>query len=393
MWECFVFDTMTGVIDAPVDIPNLSWTLTVSSCSLTTTKDKGTGEGDASGLTVPWEALPVKTQEGRNSFLAPYRRGLVLLWNGSPVVAGIIGLRTDSALDTSFDLLSPMDFLDNRYVVIEGKFGKGYDSTTADTIYFSGLSLRAIACEIGRIATNAKPGGSLPIDWQYLGEKGSSQRTYYGWNVGNNSAKKLLTAIANVQNGPDMQFRPLIESNRVRWVFEAGSESNPYLGQSGVIPTLTCFRGGGTIEGVNVAHGAPKMRVYGTGSGQDEGTLCFLAEDMTLCQRNDPWPLVEEQKGSSNWNTADLVRSHANAVLESSKRPLIQITGRTFANDEGNNVTPGIVWPGQEVDVMIDGYPTLPDNVYRLRLMEMKGDLTDKVQLTFDPIFDPWEVW
>ncbi len=393
MWECYVFDTMTGVIDAPIDIPNLSWTLTVSSCSLTTTRDKGTGEGDASGLTVPWEALPIESQEGRNAFLAPYRRGLVLLWDGAPVVAGIIGLRTDSYLDTSFDLLSPMDFLDHRFIVTEGRFGKGYGSTTNDTISFSGLSLRAIACEIGVMATEKKQGGYLPIDWKYLGERGSSQRTYYGYNVGNNSAKKLLTAIANVENGPDMQFRPKVDGNRVSWTFEAGSDSDPYLGQSGVVPTLTWFKGGGTIEGIKVAHGAPTMRVYGTGSGQDEGTLCYLAQDMTLCQRNDPWPLVEAQNGSSDWGTEDLVRSHSNALLESSKRPLVQITGRTFVNDVGNNVTPGILWPGQEVDVAIDGYPTLPDGVYRLRLMEMKGDLTDKVQLTFDPIFDPWEVW
>lgn len=393
MWECYVFDTLTGTIDAPLDIPNLSWTLTVSSCSLKTTRDKGTGEGDASGLTVPWGAVPAKSQEGRNAFLAPYRRGLVLMWDGAPVVAGVIGLRTDTYLDTSFDLISPMDFLDSRYIVTEGKFGRGYGATTNDDIFYNGLSLRAIACEIGRMATTSKPGGSLPIDWQYLGERGSSQRTYHGWNVGNNSAKKLLTAIANVQNGPDMQFRPKVGENRVRWVFEAGSDSMPYLGQSGVIPTLAWFRDGGTLESIKVAHGAPAMRVYGTGSGQDEGTLCHLAEDMELCQRNDPWPLIEVAKGSTDWGNEGLVWSHSEALLESSKRPLVQLTGVTFANDSGNNVSPGLIWPGQEVDVSIDGYPTLPDGVYRLRLMEMKGDLTDKVQLTFDPIFDPWEVW
>jgi hypothetical protein len=391
MWETYVFDSMTGGIVAPIDIPNLSWTLTVSSCSLTTTRDKGTGEGDATGLTVPWGALPVSSQAARNEFIAPYRRGVVLMWDGAPVVAGFIGMRKDSYADTSFDLISPMDLLGSRYVVREGTFGRDHGSTTSDAMRFSGMSLRAIACEIGLLATEEKQGGHLPIDWQYQGETGSSERTYHGYNVANGSAKKLLTEISNVDGGPDMQFRPYMSDNRLRWSFEAGSDSDPYLGQSGVIPTLTWFEGGGTIERVQVAHGAPVMRVYGTGSGQDEGTLCCEAADMTLCRRRDPFPVIETTVGSSDWDNAALVASHARAVLESSKRPRVQVTGQVFAGDSGNPVVPGLVWPGQRVDVAIDGYPTLPDDVYGLRLMEMSGDLTDRVKLTFDPFDDPWE--
>ena len=61
------------------------------------------------------------------------------------------------------------------------------------------------------------------------------------------------------------------------------------------------------------------------------------------------------------------------------------------ASDPANPVVPGRVWPGQRVDLVVEGFPSLPDGVYALRLMEMAGSLGGEVTLTFDPIDDPWE--
>jgi len=391
-WEVYTFDVPTGRLLAPIDIPSLLWTLTVSSCSLSTTREKGLGEGDASGLTVPWTALSAESQDGRVSQLAPYRRGIVLGWDGAPVVAGMVGMRTDSALDTRFDLVSPLDFLASRYVVHEETFGAGEGSTTHDNINFSGMSLRGIAAEIGVLATEDKPGGHLPILWQYTGEGGSHERTYHGYNVSNNSAKKLITEIADVDGGPDMQLRPrILPDNRLEWVFLAGSDAEPYLTQADGIPTITWYRGGGTCDDIKVAHGAPTMRVYATGSGQDEGTLCHLSEDMRLCHTRDPWPLVEGTASSTDWDNADLVARHGDARLSAGGSPIAQVTCSVHASDAACPVTPGVVWPGQLVDLFVEGHPALPDGIYTMRLMEMSGRLSDEVKLTFDPIPDPWE--
>lgn len=391
-WEAYTFDVPTGQLLAPIDIPSLSWTLTVSSCSLSTTRDKGLGEGDASGLTVPWTALSAESQDGRVSQLAPYRRGIVLGWDGAPIVAGMVGMRTDSALDTSFDLVSPLDFLASRYVVREGTFGAGGGSTTHDTIRYAGMSLRGIASELGVLATERKPGGHLPILWQYAGEGGSHERTYHGYNVQNNGAKKLITEIANVDGGPDMQLRPrILPDNRLEWVFLAGSDAEPYLTQADGVPTITWYRGGGTCDAIKVAHAAPTMRVYATGSGQDEGTLCHLSEDARLCHTRDPWPLVEGTASSTDWDNADLVARHGDARLSAGGSPLAQVTCSVHASDSSCTVVPGMVWPGQLVDLFVEGHPALPDGTYTMRLMEMAGTLSDEVKLTFDPIPDPWE--
>ena len=112
---------------------------------------------------------------------------------------------------------------------------------------------------------------------------------------------------------------------------------------------------------------------------------------MTLAERPQGYPLIEAHVGSNDWSNAGLVTAHAQATLDAASRPLIQLTGEVYINDTGNSVTPSQVWTGQEVDLDLHGYPSMPNGVYRLRLMEMKGNLSDKISLTFDPIYDPWE--
>jgi hypothetical protein len=265
---------------------------------------------------------------------------------------------------------------------------------TTDSIHWSGESLRSIVCRLGRLACS-KPGGALPIDWAYLGESGGHRRTYDGFNVANNDIEKLITDVTNVMGGPDVQLRPyLADSQHLRWRLVAGSDSEPYLGDAPVTPTLTSFPGGGTAQALSWAELAPAMRVYATGAGQDEAMLCHLSEDLALCQRRDPWPLVEARvSGSSDWATQDLVTSHADAALAAMRLPQVQFQCEVDA--AAGPVVPGVVWPGQRVALDLDGSPMWPDGRYRLRLMEMRGDQTSRVRLTFDQMPDPWEtgVW
>lgn len=417
MWSCTLFDALTGLLAEPIDVPSLKWEVSVSDSSLSTSKDKGTGEGELGSLELPWAAVPGSTPAARHRALAPMRRGLVLMWDGVPVAAGLVGDRTDRWLDTSFGLLSPMDVLAERYIVREGTFGKGtvavkldndgnatgqeadegeasrtISGVTTSTVRYDGLSYRAIACDLVRLATSAKPGGQLPIELPYLGESGRRSREYYGYNVRNNDCAKLLKELANVQSGPDIQFRPgLADETHVRWTLLAGSDAEPlFLGNSPT-PTLTAFPGGGTAENVEVAHQGPTMRVYGTGSGTDRATLCHLAEDLALAQRRDPWPLVETAESDRDLDNSALLASHAAASLEALGHPVCQVQLDVDAADPANPVKPGLVWPGEPVDLWVQGHPALPDGTHSLRLMEMSGDLGNTVHLTFDVMADPLE--
>lgn len=407
MWECRLADTMTGLIGEPIDIPRLSWSVSVSDCSLSTTRDKGAGDYTGSGLTVPWTALPWGSQGERERALASYRRALVLMWDGAPVVFGAIGPRTDTWHDTSFSLLSAMGILGSRYLVTEGAFGAGSTwakdadyqhegeqegtvwGTTTSSVALSGLSLRAIASELVRLCTSGKRGGELPIDLPYLNEPGTHERTYWGYSVSNASCRRLLENISDVTNGPDLTFRPyLADQAHVRLTLDGGTDADPYVHMGGEVPTLTCRPGGGTLQGLKVATQGPCERVYATGAGQETAMLCHLSEDMTLCEQGDPWPLMEATMSDTDCTTPGLLGSHADARLAGMSRPVVQMTGTVDASDP-HAPRPGEVWPGQYVDVVIEGFPTLPDGTYHLRLMEMSGDLTSKVALTFDPVQHP----
>lgn len=391
MLRTFLADTMTGLVGEPIDMPALRWTVTVSDSSMETARDKGTGDSTATGLHVPWSAVPAATPEGREEALAAFRRSVLLAWDDGgalvPLAVGAIGSRTDSWEDTSFDLVSPMGMLSSRYVVREGAFGSAAGSVTTDSIRWAGRSLRSVASEAVSLAM-AKPGGSLPIDLPHLGEGGGHQRTYDGFNVQNLAASDVLAKIANVQGGPDVQLRPyMADATHYRLRLEAGSDSEPCLGQGGLVPTLTCFAGGGTAQGLRVAHRGPTMRVYATGAGEDRAMLCHLSEDLSLVSRPDPWPLVEAAATFSDDESADLLSRHADARLEAASMPLCQLSCRARL---GEAVRVGETWPGMLVDLDLRDHPALPDGTYRLRLMEMSGDLSGMATLTFDPITNPW---
>lgn len=217
---------------------------------------------------------------------------------------------------------------------------------------------------------------------------------YKDCNVASHRCSDILTSIANASGGPDMQFRPYLASDQqhIRFRFEAGSDGDIHLHQSTRL-SLSCSPYGGTLENVRIDRAAPLMRVYATGAGTDAGTLCDLAEDLALVQGEDPWPLRETTLSDSDSRTWELLASASEGELEANRRPLAQFSGEINANDcdaAGRPLHPlGSFWPGEMVDIAIDGFPDWPDGVYPMRLMQMGGDETGRISVKFDPIRDP----
>lgn len=387
---------MTGLVDRPIDIPNFSWSMDVGDSSLATNKDKGTGTDEIGSITVPWTAILEDDPTARASALSTSRRFLLLCWEdentvgtiGVPFIWGAIGQRTDTWIDTSFSLDSVYSILSSRYVVREGEYGTGDGGTSPGSIRYENMSYRGIVCELIDLCTNKKPGGQLPLDLQYLGESGTRAREYSEYDIQNNSCSQLIENICNVINGPDVQFRPVMSDDQHVLVrVEAGSDGDVYLGQS-TIHTLTWFPGGGTIQNLSVDHLGPVMRVYSSGSGTDAAQICHLSEDLTLSTLNDPWPLIEDVYSDSDTDNLSVLVDHADARLESNNRPMMQISGDIDFNDE-RVPSPGSIWPGEMVDLAINGFPTLPDGVYRCRIMKISGNQGSVANVKFDVMEDP----
>ena len=402
-WRSWVFETMTGVIHAPIDLPKFAWSVDVSDSSLATLKDKGVGDLDLSGVTVPWGSVPGDTMQAKRRILTPDRYGILLTWAsdrdldmglvGKPVVAAALGVRPDTASDPSFRLPSPFGLLDHRYLVREGRYGTGKNGTSPDTIRLTNLSYRGIASEIGWLCTDAKPSGALPIDWTYRGEHGARTREYSAWDIQNNGCRKLLTDLSNILGGPDMQFRPYLpDKSHVRFAFLAGSDSEVYLGQKEV-HSLGYAPYAGALDELTVDHLGAIHRVYASGAGTDAAQITAFAEDRTLLRAPGiNWPLRESTYSDSDTEDLAVLKAHAAGVLAANDRPLMQITASVHAADidrGGAQSFPlGDIWPGERVNLDIRDYPPLPDGVYRTRLMRMSGDNTNRIELIFDVMED-----
>lgn len=397
MWNAYITDTITGDVISHIDIPSFAWSITVSDASLATLKQKGSGSDTVSGVRLPWSALDATTPAARDELLTPDRRAITLCHRtsmgdtGTPILWGAIGQRTDTHNDTGFALSSVMTLLQDRYLIREGVYGTAPHGTSTDAITLTG-SLRGIAAQIGWLCTNAKPGGQLPIDWHYRGETGKHTRTYDSWDVQNLQCATLLTNISNVENGPDMGFRPRWDDGRVRIDYVAGSDDDIRIGQT-IVHRLTWSPWGGTVDDLTIDHLGAVHRIYASGSGTDKNQLCYLSQDLHLIDSRDaPYPLREAVYSDSDTDKLSLLISHADGYLQANDRPLMQIKCAitTMSTTAGEPISPlGTIWPGDLVELSINGHAALPDGLYPCRLMEMSGDQSEKVNLVFDPQPNP----
>lgn len=402
MW---IVDARDGRIVAPIDVPSFQWQMSIRDSAFSTApqEPKEPGDRTASDMTLPWSALPASTPDARSLLLDSTRRALCLTWSGSdegddfgiPVIWGVVGDRDDSQRDTSFPLSSPLVLLSQREVVREGAFK---DGKSTDVISLSGLSYRGIMCEAGLYATDRKLGGTLPFDWPYKAEKGTRQKTSWkAWNAQNNSARKLLTDIANLQDGPDFTFIPYVtvDGSHVRVRFEAGSDGDRRLFASSRPVVLSYTHGASLLDDLRVSHVPPVQRVYGTGAGSDESVLTAFAQDMTgITHSTDPQILRESVYSDTDSDNLDVLRSHTRAQLSAGRRKLIQATALVHFGDlsAGNLVlTPDTLRPGMPVTLVVEGFPSLPDGEYRTSIMLLSGDQTGTAKITFDVMEDPFQ--
>lgn len=275
---------------------------------------------------------------------------------------------------------------------------------------------------VTEVKTETKPKGSYRVEktvtktvttYSYDGngkETGSTKRTegptttveakpievtYRDFNVVNHRCADILRAIANSAGGPDMQFRPYLteDGQHIRFRFLAGSDGDIFLHQDKRLSLSYAAGEAGTLENVSVDRAQPVQRVYGVGAGTGSGTLTFLAEDLTLVSQSDGWPLVEYTYQDSKAEEIAMLRSGATGLLQANGRPLMQVKGEINAFDMDASGLPlhalGSFWPGEMFDVSMQGFPDMPDGVYAMRLMQMSGDETGKVELTFDITVDP----
>lgn len=240
-WVAYLYDTVSGQLAQEIDIPSFTWSMTVSDSSFSTTKDKGVGDDEVSGLELPWSQIPGDDPAARAAALQPYKRGLVLCWKsvlddtasmGTPILAGALGVRTSSWHDVSVPYVSMMGLLNDRYLVHEDAFGKDAGHTSKRSFRWENLSWRALACEVIRQCTSVKPGGGLPIDLPYLNETGTHSLPSDGSSEDKNapkqkSKKRVNTADGYVETSVDGDTTTITEQHVTKKTKQV-TETKPY---------------------------------------------------------------------------------------------------------------------------------------------------------------------
>lgn len=252
------------------------------------------------------------------------------------------------------------------------------------TVRFRSDTFRSIIGELFRLGM-AKPNGYVPLVLPAR-EDGTRQRTYEGWNFANNGVWKRIKEITEVINGPDLIARPEwadADHMAIRWRVIVGTEAQPELPQSKITIWDGTARDSG-IQSVSLSHDAEDVvhRSYYTGAG--EGKAIALAVDQ-LGRLPQDVPLVEgvysdsDAEQTETSGSSSLLASKARAALNTAVTTEFNVTAR--ADPESDPI--GTWWCGELTKLYLDGWLTVPDGEYLVRILTAKYDFSsDMVSFT-----------
>lgn len=365
MWSAHLFQIKSGQIGPRLEFESASWAIELNGVESISIKLKKSD-------------LPVGIN--LNYWLSPWWAGVVLFYNGTPIVAGPIITRPNETLDTiSIGCGGIRSVLAKRLVTVEMS---NWDSLNKSSVYFSGMSLGTIA---KRVVTQAmsKASGALPISFALPDELATSgtthERTYRGFNLQNINAHDVLTKLSNVLNGPDIMFRPrLIRDNLLTFEMWTGTELQPRIYQKNTMVWDTTPAMGQVVDLSTVSTGSYQTyRTYSTGAGQDEGLLIKVNTNEGPLQAG--YPMLETVVNVGNSENVDLVSSYGVSNLWANKEPLLEIQMTVRADGP---IPLGGFWPGDLSKVVTKGFLSLPDGVTDMRLLSIVGDTSDSVKVS-----------
>lgn len=248
------------------------------------------------------------------------------------------------------------------------------ESTTS----FYGLSLGTIAWRLVELAQN-RPQGWLPVSLATPEQIGIHQRSYQGFNLGNNSVAKRLQEITEVIDGPDVAFRPrwVEDGHLVEWAMHTGTVGMPEIGQDRLFEIdLTAPKTNAAIKKLT-AVAEPAGRVYSTGAGQDQGTI-IRVENGPL---PEGMPLIETVIADTQAENPDLLSARARGVIGQGRtvQVAVDVPISAFPLHEW--------WAGDAMHVTFPaGYTQLPAGTYVMRILSRSGSLaSDMLTIEFQP--------
>ena len=388
-WAAHLVETTSGKLGAELTISESgSWSAAL-------------GDIEDWKVTVGRERL----REVEPSRWMPWRSSILMSWRNAegrlnPWLLGpIVNLPTeDRKADTATFSCKGVGELLERRILMARDFGahrnsaEEMDALAKSEVHFEGVSYGTMMQEIVRLCTEERMGGALPISFGSPRETGSdlAVMTYYGYNLANNDAWKLINARANLINGPDYSFRPRFvpgDPTRVEWELVHGTVAQPTIAQEWTMDLDTTARGGPLADVSPVSDASTMMnRAWRTGAGEDAGTLIRMGVNMD--QISEGMPLMEHVGSDSDSDNPNLLTSKAAADLWNGSAPLQQLTVEVNGADPRAEI--GRWHVGDYANLTIgDDWLTVPSTGGRARpykIIAAKGGWDQTVTLEFQEV-------
>ncbi|UYL87623.1 minor tail protein [Arthrobacter phage VResidence] len=273
-----------------------------------------------------------------------------------------------------------------------GKAANGWKAPTWSHIKLKNYSLGSVARELVRVSIQDNPftrpdgsnAGALNIVLPDF-VAGTSERNYMGYDLG--TIGERLRQLTEVQNGPDIRFRPRFKGDDptvVEWVLETGTPAQPLLVQNGPdwIWDTAVDRSGVVKLGVKRDATAMAARAWVPGNGQERNMLLAWQTDTTLIDAGFPW--TETDMAAKDVENMAILESVADRLLADSVAPWdswdLQVRADVFPRL-------GQYLPGEWAQVNVGpGHPMIEPGAYRVRIMAVDGDHSETVKLTVAPL-------
>jgi hypothetical protein len=371
-WTAYLIKVTTGQIGPMIDVESGSWSMTLN---------------DIEQIKVRVRKNSLPRNLDTSTWLDPWWGGVLLCWNGIPIVAGpIIDRPMEDFTYIDLNCAGIRAVLAKRTAIPELADMSKLNQTT---LTYNGMSLGTIAKYCVKNA-QSKPGGSLPIAFPMADQTGPNDdvhtRTYQGYDLANIFCNDVLTKLSGVHLGPDIMFKPRkLDDSRLVWDMWTGSEGMPRIAQNSTLIWDATVQKGPIVDLQIVNSGAYETdRVYSLGSGQDQGTVITISEDQSKITTGHAF--LETAINTSNSSDPAVVKSHGDADLEQNFNDIIDVELTVRADSE---VYPlGTYWAGDFMELFTQGWYNIGDGRHGMRLITISGDLTNNVKLALQREFD-----
>lgn len=328
-WQANLVETQTGRLGAELRITDAGkWDIPLND---TESWDVTTKRGYLRAIEPEW--------------WAPMRASVLMSWRDSegrlrPWLLGPITNLPEEhrERDTAKFQCKGFGALLEQRILLNRDYGRlDMQSLAESVVTRRGMSLGTIAQEIVALAIDPKLGGQLPVSYGTPREEGSglNERTYEGFNVANNDLMKLVTALTNVINGPDIMFRPRFTDSSqrfVEWEMVNGTVAQHNIAQTWAMD-LDTTSSRSPLSEITPRNDSSALtnRVYWTGAGEDEGTLIRMAQNDGALYAG--MPLLETVGSTSDSESVALIQEKADSRLAQGATPLQQLTATIDGSD------------------------------------------------------------